>query len=135
MSYDKFLPTITALDRPFWDSVKAEAAAIQRCDDCGTFRFIPRERCSCGSASATWAPIAGTGTVYTYTVVHRAPTPVYQADAPYVIAHIALDEGPRMIGWLECDPDDAAIGMPVHIVYRHVTDDVSLFAFVPAATA
>jgi uncharacterized OB-fold protein len=129
--YEKFLPVITPLDAPFWDSLKAEAAVIQRCDSCGEWRFIPREICGCGSTEATWTPIAGTGEVYTYTVVRRAPTPAYQADAPYVIAHVTLDEGPRMIGWLECDPADAEIGMPVSIVYRHVTDEVSLFAFQP----
>ena len=73
---------------------------LQRCDRCGRFRFIPSELCTCGSAQYTWTPIAGTGEVYTYTVVHRAPTPAYQADAPYVIAHVTMDEGPRMISTL-----------------------------------
>jgi uncharacterized OB-fold protein len=130
--YEKFLPAIGDLDRPFWDSLKAEEARIQRCDACGMFRFIPREICSCGSTDATWTAISGKGEVYTYTVVRRAPTPAYQADAPYVIAHVTLDEGPRMIAWLEVDPEQASIGMPVQIAYRHVTEDQSLFSFVPS---
>ncbi len=65
-------------------------------------------------AEYTWTPIAGTGEVYTYTVVHRAPTPAYQADAPYVIAHVTMDEGPRMISTLvDRDPAKVVIGMPV----------------------
>lgn len=132
MSYDKFLPAITDLDRPFWDSVKAEAMAIQRCDDCARFRFIPRELCSCGSPAATWTPVAGTGTVYTYTVVRRAPTPAYQQDAPYLIAHVTLDEGPRVIAWLRCAPEEATIGMPVKVTYLPATEEVTMFAFDPA---
>ncbi len=127
----KLLPQLTPMNEWFWTSGSDGVLRIQRCDDCGTFRFIPREICRCGSFAATWTPVAGTGEVYTYTVVHRAPTPEYQADAPYVIAHVTLNEGVRMIGWLECAPGDAAIGMPVRVVYRHVDDDVSLFAFEP----
>jgi uncharacterized OB-fold protein len=132
MAYEKLLPEITPLHQPFWDSVKAHAAQLQRCDDCGAFRFIPTELCSCGSAASTWTPIAGTGEVYTYTVVHRAPTPAYQADAPYVIAHVTLAEGPRMIAnVVGVDPAEIRIGMPVRLGYDDVTPEVSLFHFEP----
>jgi len=132
MAYEKLLPEITPLHRPFWDSIKAHAAELQRCDDCGAFRFIPTELCSCGSARSTWTSIAGTGEVYTYTVVHRAPTPAYQADAPYVIAHVTMAEGPRMISNLVgVDPAEVRIGMPVRLGYDDVTPEVSLFHFEP----
>ena len=80
----------------------------------------------------TWTPIAGTGEMYTYTVVHRAPTPAYQADAPYVIAHVTLDEGPRMISTLVgCDPGAVTVGMPVEIIYDDVTPELTLYRFRP----
>jgi uncharacterized protein len=135
MSYDGFLPTISPLHEPFWDAVKRHRAELQRCDRCGRFRFIPSERCQCGSADATWTPIAGSGEVYTYTVVHRAPTPYYQGRAPYVIAHVTLDEGPRMISTLECEPATVSVGMPVELVYDDVSPDLTLYRFRPRATA
>ena len=70
---------------------------VQQCDECGTLRFVPSERCrNCGSPSATWSPMSGDAIVYTFSIVHRAPTPAYQADAPYAIAYVELAEGPRM---------------------------------------
>jgi uncharacterized protein len=132
MSYDKFVPEITPLHRPFWDAVKSHRVDLQRCDECGRFRFIPTELCPCGSASSTWTTIAGTGQVYTYTVVHRAPTPAYQADAPYVIAHVTMDEGPRMISNLVgCDPAEVEVGMPVEVTFEDVTDELTLYHFRP----
>jgi len=133
-NYEKFLPEITPLHEPFWAALREHRVDLQRCDTCNRYRFIPTEMCSCGSTRYTWAPIAGTGEVYTYTVVHRAPTPAYQADAPYVIAHVTMDEGPRMISNLtDCDPAAVAVGMPVEIVFEDVTADVTLYRFRPRA--
>lgn len=131
--YEKFLPEIPELHAPFWESIRQESVRLQKCDECGRFRFIPSERCPCGSTAATWTPIAGTGEVYAFTVIHRAPTPAYQAEVPYVIAHVTIDEGPRMIATVvDCEPDDVHIGMPVRLVYDHVTPEVSLYRFAPA---
>ena len=131
MSYDGFLPVVPPRHQPFWDAIKRHHAELQRCDRCGRYRFIPSELCQCGSPDATWTPIAGTGEVYTYTVVHRAPTPYYQGRAPYVIAHVTLDEGPRMISTFECDPAEVTIGMPVELTYDDVTTDLTLYRFRP----
>jgi uncharacterized protein len=131
-SYEGFRPVTPASHEPFWDSVRRHGAELQRCDTCSRFRFIPSERCRCGSRSSTWTPIAGTGEVYTFTVVHRAPTPYYQGRAPYVIAHVTLDEGPRMISTVEgCDPVDVRVGMPVELTYDDVAPDLTLYRFQP----
>lgn len=135
--YTKFLPPadLPEFHAPFWESVNAHAVRIQQCVDCSTLRFIPRELCpQCFSADAEWVPIAGRGEVFSYTIVHRAPTPAYQADAPYVIAHVTLAEGPRMIANLiGIAPEDVRIGMPVSITYFDVGEGKSLFAFTPSA--
>lgn len=132
--YEKFVPEITPLHEPFWSAIKQHRVDLQRCDECGELRFIPSELCPCGSPKYTWTPIAGTGEVYTYTVVHRAPTPAYQADAPYAIAHVTMDEGPRMISnVVGCDPAAVVIGMPVEIVFDDVTPDLTLYYFQPRA--
>lgn len=134
---EKFLPPddMPAFHRPFWEALKAHELKVQTCDDCGTLRFIPKEICPhCGSQACGWTPVSGRGRVYTYTVIHRGPTPAYQADAPYVIAHVELDEGPRIISNLiGCDSADVRIGMPVEVVYEDVSDDWTLFKFRPVA--
>lgn len=133
--YTKFLPPADLPDfhAPFWQSVNAHAARIQKCAVCGTLRYIPRELCPrCHSGDAEWLPISGYGEVYSYTIIHRAPTPAYQADVPYVIAHVTLAEGPRMISNLiDIAPEDVRIGIPVKITYFDIGEGKSLFAFAP----
>jgi uncharacterized OB-fold protein len=140
MSLDeKFLPPddMPEFHRPFWEALKAHELRVQRCDDCGSLRYVPKEICPrCGSQACSWTPVSGRGRVYTYTVIHRGPTPAYQADAPYVIAHVELDEGVRIISNLiGCDSADVRIGMPVEVVYEDISGDWTLFKFTPVAPA
>jgi hypothetical protein len=132
-SYDKFLPPddLPEFHQPFWDSVRAHQVRLQRCAGCGRFRYIPLEICpGCGSLDAEWSPISGRGVVYTYTVVHRAPTEAYQRDAPYPIVHVTLDEGPRMIAGLVGVPaQELTIGLGVHLVYDDVAPGITIFNF------
>ncbi|MEO7370622.1 MAG: OB-fold domain-containing protein [Ilumatobacteraceae bacterium] len=132
--YEKFLPDSTPLDQPFWDATRQHRIDLQQCDGCLAFRFIPSEICSrCHSEAFTWQPVSGSGSIYSYTVVHRAPNAAYQREAPYVIAHVALAEGPHMIGNLvDCDPDRVRIGMPVDVAFDDVSPDLTLYRFCPA---
>jgi uncharacterized OB-fold protein len=133
MTYDGFRPDITPIDAPFWDALRRHELVVQRCDACGRLRFVPSERCRhCGSPSATWVPVSGNATVYTYSIVHRAPTPAYQTEAPYAIAYVELAEGPRMPTRLvDLDLDAVEIGMPVRVVFHDVDDDLTLYRFRP----
>lgn len=135
-AYDKFLPPDDLPDfhLPFWDALRRHQFSLQKCEACGALRFIPTEICAqCCSQDWSWTPVSGKGRVYTYTVVHRGPTPAYQADAPYVIAHVELDEGPRVISNLVgCDPATVRVGMPVEVIYQDVTSEWTLFKFAPA---
>jgi uncharacterized OB-fold protein len=134
---EKFLPPddMPEFHRPFWEALKAHELRVQKCEACGALRHIPKEICAhCGSRAASWAAVSGRGRIYTYTVIHRGPTPAYQADAPYVIAHVELDEGPRVISNLiDVAPADVRIGMPVEVVFEDVSSDWTLFKFRPAA--
>ncbi len=132
--YEKFLPEgIPDWHMPFWDSLRRHRVEVQRCDGCGRFRFIPKERCpGCLSPRSTWTEISGEGEVYTYTVVHRAPTAAYQAEVPYVIAHVTMREGFRMAANLAgVAVTDVGIGMPVRLTYADVTPQWTLFGFEP----
>jgi uncharacterized OB-fold protein len=133
--YLKFLPPDDLPDfhLPFWQALRNHEFRVQECAQCGARRFIPAEICSaCGAQDATWQPVSGKGTLYTFTVVHRGPTPAYQADGPYVIAHVDLDDGVRVIANLTgCDLAEVRIGMRAEIVFDDVSDEWTLFGFVP----
>jgi hypothetical protein len=137
-TYDKFLPEgIPGWQMPFWESLRQRRTEVQRCADCGRFRYVPKERCPfCLSPRASWEPISGRGEVYTYSVVHRGPTPAYQADAPYVIVHVTMEEGFRMAGGLRgVAPEATHIGLEVCLRYEDATPDWTLFYFEPLPQA
>jgi uncharacterized OB-fold protein len=132
--YEKFLPEgIPEWQQPFWDSLRQHDIRVQRCTDCGTYRYHPKEKCArCPSRRAEWAPISGKGVIYTYTVVRRAPTGAYASDVPYTIVHATMAEGFRMIGPLSgLAPEDVRIGLPVELDYQDVTADWTLLCFKP----
>ena len=80
--------------------------------------FYPRRRCSsCLGANLEWKESAGEGTVYTYSIVRQSYHPFFRSMAPYAVAWIDLDEGPRLVSnvvGLE-DPSGVRIGMRVKV--------------------
>jgi uncharacterized OB-fold protein len=134
--YNKPLPKTDPVTAPFWKSLKNGAMEVQRCDDCTKHVFYPRALCNhCGSRRLSWMPVSGRGTIYSMTIVEKGPSPAFQADGPYVVALVDLDEGCRMmtnIVGVRPSPDTVKIGMPVEIVYDNVTDAVTLPKFRPA---
>jgi uncharacterized OB-fold protein len=53
-----------------------------------------------------------------------------------VLAIVELAEGPRMMTTLvDVDPERVAIGMPVEVTFRDVSDTVALPLFRPAEAA
>jgi hypothetical protein len=73
----------------------------------------------CEGRDLDWRDAEPKGTVYTFTIAHRAPTPAFKEDAPYVLALIDLDDGFRMMMNIVNTPHDViAIGMPVRVVFE-----------------
>ena len=89
----------------------------------------------CFSRNTSWIQASGKGTLHTFAIVHRAPTPAFRDDAPFVVAMVALEEGPRMpTNLIEVEPDPANIkvGMAVEVVFEDITDEITLPKFKPA---
>lgn len=103
---------------PYWAALREHRLELQRCDDCGTWRWIPRALCSaCGSFAATWTPTSGRGTVASWIVNHHPFGPAYPT--PYIVAEIRLDEAPDLLlpgGWA-AEADDLAIDRPVEALF------------------
>ena len=113
------LPNLRDLDtQAFWLATKEKRLIYQQCADCGAVVFYPRRRCSsCLGANLEWKESAGEGTVYTYSIVRQSYHPFFRSMAPYAVAWIDLDEGPRLVSnvvGLE-DPSGVRIGMRVKV--------------------
>ena len=125
------LPRPTALSRPHWEGCREGVLRVQRCRDCQTYVFIPQPCCtSCLGERLEWVESAGRGTLYSYTVVHRPQQPVFEV--PYTVVVVELEEGWHMLSNLvECDPGEIEIGMPLEVIFREMSDEITLPLFRP----
>ena len=133
---DKFLPRPTPESAPFWQGCKDHKLLLQHCSGCEAYQFYPRSVCAtCLSDQLEWREVSGRGTVETYTIVTRAVSDAYAADAPYVIALITLAEGPRMMSnVIGCDAESVTCGMAVEAVFEPWSEDITMPKFKPVAT-
>lgn len=135
--YDKPLPAIEPGTQAFWDALREHRLVYQACRACG-HRFAPYQvMCpACWSADVEDRDASGRGTVYTFSIVHRAPMPAFRPDVPYAVAIVQLDEGVYMTtNIVGCAMEEVRIGMPVEVEFVRATDDITLAKFRPARSA
>ena len=133
--FGKPLPEPTALARPFWTALRNRQVHLQLCSVCGHFNHPPRITCpKCHGKAFAWTEVSPSGTVYSYTIVHRAPMPCFKVDVPYVVVLVNIDGTPaRLLSNLLALPSQVHIGMRVDVVFEPASDEITLFKFVPAA--
>jgi uncharacterized OB-fold protein len=116
----------------FWKATADGRLLLKRCDDCGTVSWYPKFLCaSCGSLHLLSFDASGRGEVYSFTVVHRG-LGVYAEAAPYVIAYVELEEGPRVLtNIVGCAPDVVHIGQRVRLEFSDTGNGSALYRFTP----
>lgn len=131
----KPVPEITPELEPLFAAARERRLVVQRCTGCGTLRFPARPRCStCLGKGAEWTPVAGTGEVFSYVVMHQAAHPGFAAVAPYVVAVVQLTEGVRVLaGMPGVRADQVRIGLPVVVDFEERGPEILLPVFRPAA--
>jgi uncharacterized OB-fold protein len=119
----------------YWAAAREKRLVIRRCKTCSAHHFMPRHLCpKCWSDDLEWVDCTGLGRVHSFSIVHRAPTPNFAAMAPYVIALIDLDEGPRMFTNVVGEhARRVSIGDRVAVVFEDRGEDVTLPQFTPVA--
>ena len=111
----------------FWDAAAQGKLLVKKCLACGKLHHYPRNICPhCFSGRTEWLAAAGRGTIYTYSVMRRAPV-------PYCIAYVTLDEGPTMMtNIVDCDLDTIRIGQKVKVVFKPSEGGPPVPMFTPA---
>lgn len=94
------------------------------CPHCQGKIFPPRDVCPhCSGEAKDRYDFSGRGTVWSYTTLTDAPAG-FEAQAPYAVALVKLDEGPVVTAQLTDLAGQAPeIGMPVEMVTRRLRDD------------
>jgi hypothetical protein len=113
--------------KEFWDEAARGTLLIKRCRSCAQHHYYPRALCPfCGSDATEWQAAAGTGVVYSYSVMRRA-------EIPYAIAYVTLDEGVTMMtNIVDCDLDLIRVGQRVRLVFKPTEGGPPVPAFTPA---
>ena len=109
--------------QPFWDAANEERLVIQNCNACSRLQHPPAPACGeCRSSDhLEWREMSGRGTIYNYGVVHDCPVRLLQADQPFNVAVIMLDDDPgiQMYSHLPGTPvDDVPVGAAVEVVFE-----------------
>ncbi len=125
-------PYLSADAGPYWRAAQEDRLVMQLCYGCGSYRFFPGLLCpKCGSDEQVWGPCSGQGTVYSLTMVHRAPNPAFRSIAPYIVALIDLEEGPRMMANIVgADRLETAIGDRVKVCFEARGPEIKVPQFV-----
>ncbi len=73
--------------------------------------------------------MSGNGEVYSFTVIRQVidNSPAFQAELPFVIGLVELEEGPRI--YSNVDNKDITIGDKVSVYFEDVTSEFSLPKF------
>ena len=134
--YAKPLPRPNRLSRPFWDGAKRHELLLQRCPACGHVWFPPSVRCpDCLSTEYTWSQASGRGRVWSWVVMWQRYFPAFEADIPYNVAYVELEEGPKlMTNIVGCENDAIYCDMAVEVVFEDVTPEIALPKFKPLAS-
>ena len=115
---DPPLPEPDAVTRPFWEACGRRALEVCACATCGHL-FLPPGPCcpKCWSASVSARHVSELGRVESFTIYHRTYHP--GKPTPYVVALVALDEGPRLVSnVVACTPEAVTVGLRVRVRFE-----------------
>ena len=132
---EKPRPQLRGEEAPFYGAAADGRLVLQRCPSCERIVFYPRTLCPhCHHGTPDWIDASGRGRVYSFSVLHRAGSPGFEANVPYVVALVDLEEGVRMLANLvNVPPEEVEIGMPVSVTFERRAEDFVVPQFEPAS--
>lgn len=94
------------------------------CQNCKKLYFPPRIICRNCGRDTKMAPkkLSGKGSVYSFTTI-RVPSEAFKDLAPYHVAVVALEEGPKVEGHVVDNGKKVEVGTKVRTVFRKMYTD------------
>jgi uncharacterized OB-fold protein len=113
------VPSPDGLDAAYWAGTRAHELRVQRCADCGTFRWGPEWLCfACLSRAIEWPRVEPTGVLFSWERVWHPVHPALTESGPYVVVLVEVPSAGdvRMVGnLLAADGRPVAAGAPIPI--------------------
>jgi len=135
---EKSTPFPRGEERAWFDAVADQRLMFQRCQDCGQVPSYPRAQCpQCWSPNLIEQTSSGRGSIYSFTVQHRPGAAGFEADVPYAVALVDMEEGYRVMAGVTLPHlDDIEIGLAVQVAFDGPAGGTAdLPYFVPAVDA
>ena len=121
----KQAPVPDEVSKPFWDACNERRLIVQNCTVCNRMQYPPEQTCSeCGSKdNLEWSEVSGRGKIGGYCTMYDSRIRLLQADQPFNIAVIELEEDPdiKMLSHLPGVPvDQVPMGASVQVEFQEV---------------
>lgn len=127
-------PRISPDNAPFWEGCREGRLMLPTCTECGRAHLPPGPVCPfCLSSALDWREAKGTGTISTWTVVHKVWFPIFADRVPYNVIQVELDEGPRLTARLVESDAPPKVGQGVSVLFEQVDAELAMPAFRPLA--
>ena len=130
--YQRPIPVPDETTAPFWEAVARHELAFQRCRHCGRFHHLPVSFCrGCHNVEDpqfAFEPVSGRGTIVNWTVIHDHMVMGFQGEEPLVHVLVRFEEQDDLMfpATLVGDTSGLRLDAPVEVVFREVTDGVTL---------
>ena len=113
------LPVPDPFTASWWMACRERRLLVRSCRSCGRLHFPPRPACpSCWSNDVEWHECAGTGLLYSFSIVRENDLAPFTTAVPYVPAVVELTEGPRLMTTIVDSALHAlAVDAPVEVVF------------------
>jgi uncharacterized OB-fold protein len=119
--------------RPFWEGAHQGKLMQQREPATGIVHWPPKPLYWKGGRRLEWFEASGRGQIYSYVIGYEPFLPAFRHLLPHIMVVVQLDEGPRLVGHMvHCAPDEMSFGMRVRVVFKRLTDSVTLPVWEPA---
>jgi uncharacterized OB-fold protein len=119
--------------RPFWEAARDGVLLLQRDRETGRAFWPPKPGYWKGGGRLEWFAASGRGRIFSYVVARQPHTAPFQHLLPLVLVLVEVEEGPRLVGYMvDCAPQRMSFGMPVRVVFKRLTDRVTLPLWEPA---
>ncbi len=124
----KLTPVPDGLSKPFWDACNERKLVVQNCTVCNRMQYPPEQVCAnCGSPEhLVWKQASGRGKIKGNIVVHDSRLRLRQADQPFNLAVIELEDEPGILMFsnLPGTPvDQVPVGANVEVVWERVSPE------------
>jgi uncharacterized protein len=115
----------------FWDATAKGKLLLRQCTDCSVIIWYPRPYCpQCQSMKTIWVESSGRGVIYSFSITRKGQG-VWAEHAPYIVAYVELEEGPRVLtNVVAANVDEVRIGMPVSVIFDDTGEGMSVYRFV-----